>query len=59
MPSRLYPEDQERVDEYLNLPAQKVERKPFNVWLLLGVILAAVIGMGVVARLLANMILAA
>ncbi|MFN3579348.1 MAG: DUF3094 family protein [Pseudomonas sp.] len=58
MPSRLYPEDQKRVDEYLNLPAQKVERKPFNVWLLLGVILAAVVGMGVLSRLLANMILA-
>ena len=46
MPSRLYPEDQERVDAYLNQPENRVKRKPFNVWLLLGVILGAVIGMG-------------
>lgn len=57
MPSRLYPEDQERVDAYLNQPANRVERKPFNVWLLLGVILASVIGMGLIARMLASLVL--
>lgn len=57
MPSRLYPEDQERVDAYLNQPANRVERKPFNVWLLLGVILGSVIGMGLLARLLGSLVL--
>lgn len=57
MPSRLYPEDQERVDAYLNQPENRVKRKPFNVWLLLGVILGAVIGMGLLARMLASLVL--
>ncbi|PCC98929.1 DUF3094 family protein [Halopseudomonas pelagia] len=57
MPSRLYPEDQKKVDEYLNLPTQKVERKPFKVWLLLLVILGTVIGMGLLSRLLGNLVL--
>lgn len=56
MPSRLYPEDQERVDAYLNQPANRVERRPFNVWLLLGVILGAVVAMGLLARLLASFV---
>lgn len=57
MPSRLYPEDQKKVDEYLSLPAQRVERKPFKVWLLLLVILGAVIGMGLISRLLSGLVL--
>lgn len=57
MPSRLYPEDQKKVDEYLNLPAQKVERRPFKVWLLLAVILGSVIGMGLLSRLLGGLVL--
>ncbi|PKM30671.1 MAG: DUF3094 domain-containing protein [Gammaproteobacteria bacterium HGW-Gammaproteobacteria-11] len=57
MPSRLYPEDQKKVDEYLNLPAQKVDRKPFNIWLLLGIIFGAVVGMGLLARMLAGLVL--
>jgi|TARA_R110000850_G_scaffold228_9_gene1644 hypothetical protein len=56
MPSRLYPEDQERVDAYLNQPANRVERRPFNVWLLLGVIFGSVVGMGLLARLLASFV---
>ena len=31
-------EDQARVDQYLNRPTHKVERKPFRPWLLLGII---------------------
>lgn len=57
MPSRLYPEDQEKVDEYLNLPTQKVERRPFKVGLLLLVILGSVIGMGLLSRLLGSLVL--
>ena len=57
MSSRLYPEDQKRVDAYLNQPENRVERKPFNVWLVLGVILGSVICMGLLARMLASLVL--
>ncbi|WP_304640440.1 DUF3094 family protein [Pseudomonas sp.] len=57
MPSRLHPEDQKRVDEYLASPIHQVERKPFNVWLLLAVILGSVLGMGLLARFLATLVL--
>lgn len=57
MPSRLYPEDQKRVDEYLSSPVHQVERKPFRVWLLLLVILGCVIAMGLLARVLAKLVL--
>ncbi|SDR73165.1 Protein of unknown function [Halopseudomonas xinjiangensis] len=57
MPSRLYPEDQKRVEEYLNSPLHQVERKPFRVWVLLAVILASVIGLGLLSRALASLVL--
>lgn len=56
MPSRLYPEDQKRVDEYLASPVHQVERKPFRVWLLLAVIVGSVIGLGLLARFLATLV---
>lgn len=52
MPGKLDPEDQKRVDEYLSSPIHQVERKPFNVWLLLGGITLIVILMGLLSRLL-------
>ncbi|SDU24787.1 DUF3094 family protein [Halopseudomonas salegens] len=52
MPGKLYPEDQKRVEEYLSSPTHQVERKPFNVWLLLGGITLMVIFMGLLSRLL-------
>ena len=57
MPSRLYPEDQKRVEEYLNSPLHQVERKPFRVGVLLAVILASVIGLGLLSRALASLVL--
>ncbi len=36
--SVLTPEDQERVERYLNRPNHQVDRKPFRPFLLLGVI---------------------
>jgi len=36
--NKLYPEDQAKVDKYLNRPNKRVEHKPFRPWLLLGVI---------------------
>lgn len=57
MASRLYPEDQKRVEEYLNSPLHKVERKPFKVWWLLIAIVGAVFGLGLLARFLAALVL--
>ncbi len=57
MSSRLSPEDQQRVDQYLNAPQHQVERQPFRVWRLLLVILLAVIVLGVLSRLLSRLVL--
>ncbi|QKE62178.1 DUF3094 family protein [Aquipseudomonas campi] len=57
MSSRLSPEDQQRVDQYLNAPQHQVERQPFRVWRLLLVILLAVIALGVLSRLLSRLVL--
>ena len=57
MTSRLKPDDQERVEEYLRLSQHRVERKPFRPWLLLGVVLVVVIGLGLLSRLLSYLTL--
>ena len=57
MPSRLNPDDLKRVEEYLQLPQNQVERRPFRPWLLLGAVVIAVIGMGLLSRLLSYLVL--
>lgn len=57
MTSRLNPEDQRRVDEYLQAPQHQVERRPFRPWLLLVLVLAVTIGLGLVSRLLSGLVL--
>ncbi|WP_019340146.1 DUF3094 family protein [Stutzerimonas stutzeri] len=57
MPSRLKPEDQERVDRYLSSPQHQVERRPFRPWLLLALVLAVVLGLGLLSRLLSRLVL--
>ena len=57
MTSRLKPDDQERVEEYLRLSQHRVERKPFRPWLLLCVVLVVVIGLGTLSRLLSYLTL--
>ena len=57
MPSRLNPEDQQRVDEYLRAPQHQVERQPFRVWRLLTVVLVVVIGLGLLSRFLSRLVL--
>ncbi|MBK4989229.1 MULTISPECIES: DUF3094 family protein [Pseudomonas] len=57
MTSRLNPEDQRRVDEYLQAPQHQVQRRPFRPWLLLVVVLAVTIGLGLVSRLLSGLVL--
>lgn len=57
MSSRLSPDDQQRVDQYLNAPQHQVQRQPFRVWRLLLVILATVVGLGLLSRLLSRLVL--
>ncbi|MPR05331.1 DUF3094 family protein [Pseudomonas sp. MAFF 212408] len=57
MTSRLKPDDQQRVEEYLQRSRNQVERKPFRPWLLLGVVLVVVIGLGLPSRLLSYLTL--
>ena len=54
MPSRLHPEDQKRVDEYLSSPVHRVERRPFRVWIPIALVAGSVIGLGLLSRLLAQ-----
>ena len=57
MSSRLNPDDQQRVEQYLQLPQNQVERRPFRPWLLLAVVVFVVIGMGLLSRLLSYLVL--
>jgi hypothetical protein len=57
MSSRLSPDDQRRVDQYLSAPQHQVQRQPFKPWRLLLVILAVVIGLGLLSRLLSRLVL--
>lgn len=56
MTSRLDPEDQRRVDQYLQAPQHRVERKPFRPLLLLVLLLAVTIGLGFLSRLLSGLV---
>ena len=57
MTSRLNPEDQRRVDEYLRAPQHQVKRRPFRPWLLLVLVVAVTIGLGLISRLLSGLVL--
>ncbi|MGL4315533.1 MAG: DUF3094 domain-containing protein [Pseudomonas sp.] len=57
MTSRLSPEDQQRVDQYLSAPQHQVERQPFRPWRLLLLTLGVVIVLGILSRLLARLVL--
>lgn len=57
MTSRLNPEDQRRVDEYLRAPQHQVERKPFRPWLLLALVVVVTISLGLLSRLLSYLVL--
>ena len=57
MSSRLNPEDQKRVEEYLQAPEHQVERQPFRPWLLLIVVVAVVVALGLLSRLLSYLTL--
>ena len=57
MSSRLNPEDQQRVSDYLSAPQHQVERQPFRVWRLLAVVMVVTIGLGLLSRLLSRLVL--
>jgi Protein of unknown function (DUF3094) len=57
MTSRLNPDDQQRVEEYLQTSQHQVERKPFRPWMLLVVVIAVTVGLGLLARLLSYLTL--
>ncbi|CDM39264.1 DUF3094 family protein [Ectopseudomonas oleovorans] len=57
MTSRLSPEDQQKVDQYLSAAQHQVERQPFRVWRLLAVVLVVTIGLGLLSRLLSRLVL--
>ncbi|AQZ35030.1 Protein of unknown function [Pseudomonas sp. NFACC19-2] len=57
MTSRLSPEDQQKVDQYLSAPQHQVERQPFRVWRLLAVVVVVTIGLGLLSRLLSRLVL--
>jgi len=53
MPSRLSPEDQQKVEQYLSSPVHQVERAPFKPWLMMAGLTLVVIALGLLSRLLA------
>ena len=57
MTSRLSPEDQQKVDQYLSAPQQQIERQPFRVWRLLALVMVVTIGLGLLSRLLSRLVL--
>lgn len=57
MTSRLNPDDQKHVEEYLQLSQHRVERRPFRPWMLLVVVVAVTITLGLLSRLLSYLTL--
>lgn len=57
MTSRLNPEDQRRVDQYLQAPQHQVERRPFRPWLLLVLVVGVTVLLGLLSRLLSMLVL--
>lgn len=53
--NRLYPEDQEKVDEFLKRGVNSVERKPFRVWVMIVMLLAVVTGFSLLSQLIARL----
>ena len=57
--SRLYPKDQERVDQYLNEGTNKIERPPFKPLHLMGWLTFVIILLGVLSRVIGYFVLPA
>ncbi|AIS11025.1 MULTISPECIES: DUF3094 family protein [Pseudomonas] len=57
MTSRLNPDDQRHVEEYLQLAQHRVERRPFRPWMLLVIVVTITIGLGLLSRLISYLTL--
>lgn len=55
MASKLSPEDQARVNDFISRGVNSVERGPFRVWVLLGVILLVLTGLSIFSYAIAWM----
>ena len=56
--AQLSEQDLARVEQYLSSPVHSVERKPFSVSLMIGSLIAVVIGLGLLSRFIAWLVLA-
>lgn len=54
MDKRLSPQDQQRVDEYLQLPQHRDDRAPFRMWYLFGFLWLILLAMGGLSYWLAH-----
>ena len=52
--NRLYPEDQEKVDKFVNTGINSVERKPFRPMRLLIMLIVVVMGLSIFSQFLAR-----
>ena len=52
--NRLYPEDQEKVDEFVSRGINSVERKPFRPLRLIFMLIAVVVGLSIFSQFLAR-----
>ncbi|USE38171.1 DUF3094 family protein [Endozoicomonas sp. SCSIO W0465] len=55
--SRLYPEDQERVDQYLKKGVNEVERSPFRPLRLMAWLTVVIVVLGVLSRIIGYLVL--
>lgn len=56
--AQLSEQDLARVEQYLSSPMHSVDRKPFSVSLMIGLLIAVVIGLGLLSRFIAWLVLA-
>ena len=56
--TQLSEQDLARVEQYLSSPMHSVDRKPFSVSLMIGLLIAVVIGLGLLSRFIAWLVLA-
>ncbi len=52
--NRLYPEDQQKVDEFVSRGINSVERKPFRPMRLIVMLIAVVVGLSLLSQFLAR-----
>ena len=52
--NRLYPEDQEKVDEFISRGVNSVERKPFRPMRLMIMLIVVVVGLSILSQFLAR-----